>query len=178
MSNRWTDVEDALIREFYPLCKAREEILVRMPSRKWAQLVKRAKDIGVKRLHPVGRGLRDDNPCYKGRGKIYGFYVNRLRHGAIKRGLDHPLLDGSDESYGYLNDIITDLCPFSGRKLTFPTHSRDTSATASLDRINPSVGYVRGNVRWVHKTVNSMKMDMSDERFMMLMNDIARSLYV
>lgn len=37
--------------------------------------------------------------------------------------------------------------------------------TASLDRIDPALGYVEGNVRWVHKVINRMRMDLSDEEF-------------
>lgn len=35
--------------------------------------------------------------------------------------------------------------------------------TASLDRINNDLGYVLSNVRWVHKIINSLKSDLSDE---------------
>lgn len=35
--------------------------------------------------------------------------------------------------------------------------------TASLDRVDSSKGYVKGNVQWVHKQVNTIKMDLSDE---------------
>jgi hypothetical protein len=35
--------------------------------------------------------------------------------------------------------------------------------SASLDRIDSSKGYVKGNVQWTHKTVNIMKQAMSDE---------------
>lgn len=37
--------------------------------------------------------------------------------------------------------------------------------TASLDRIDSSKGYVIDNVQWVHKIVNIMKQDLSDEKF-------------
>lgn len=35
--------------------------------------------------------------------------------------------------------------------------------TASLDRIDSSKGYIPGNIRWVHKRVNLMRLDMSDD---------------
>lgn len=37
--------------------------------------------------------------------------------------------------------------------------------TASLDRINSSIGYTIDNVQWVHKKINMMKMDLSQEEF-------------
>ena len=37
---------------------------------------------------------------------------------------------------------------------------------ASLDRIDSSKGYIEGNVQWVHKTINLMKMDLSESDFL------------
>lgn len=37
--------------------------------------------------------------------------------------------------------------------------------TASLDRIDSSKGYTSDNIQWLHKDVNCMKMDLSQERF-------------
>lgn len=39
-------------------------------------------------------------------------------------------------------------------------------STASLDRINSEKGYVEGNVQWVHKTVNKIKWNFSEEEFL------------
>jgi hypothetical protein len=36
---------------------------------------------------------------------------------------------------------------------------------ASLDRIDSSKGYIEGNVVWVHKNINTMKLDMSHKEF-------------
>lgn len=50
-------------------------------------------------------------------------------------------------------------CYFTGVLLTFRKSTRDpTEQTASLDRLDSACGYVRGNVAWVHKRVNEMKM--------------------
>lgn len=37
--------------------------------------------------------------------------------------------------------------------------------TASLDRIDSKQGYVKGNVQWVHKWINTMKWDFTTEEF-------------
>ena len=37
--------------------------------------------------------------------------------------------------------------------------------TASIDRIDSSIGYVIGNVQWVHKQVNFMKGTMEQKEF-------------
>lgn len=52
-------------------------------------------------------------------------------------------------------------CALSGMPISFDRKR----ITASLDRIDSSVGYVVGNVQWVHKEVNFMKQDMPAPRF-------------
>lgn len=57
-------------------------------------------------------------------------------------------------------------CAISGLELVFAdTHAKKTDTTASLDRIDSNEGYTKKNVQWVHKTVNSMKNDMTDNEF-------------
>jgi hypothetical protein len=51
-------------------------------------------------------------------------------------------------------------CAMSGVLLGFGEHR-----TASLDRINSDLGYVKNNVQWVHKTVNKMKNTLSSKEF-------------
>ncbi len=47
--------------------------------------------------------------------------------------------------------------------------------TASLDRIDSRLGYIKGNIQWVHKDVNVMKQDMSDEEFIEWCRKIAKN---
>jgi len=42
------------------------------------------------------------------------------------------------------------------------------SQTASLDRINSDMGYVEGNVQWVHRDINFMKGCLSQHNFIHL----------
>jgi len=57
-------------------------------------------------------------------------------------------------------------CYFSGEELLFGNMTRNQSlTTASLDRINSSGAYNNENIRWVHKAINGMKWDLSDEKF-------------
>jgi hypothetical protein len=35
----------------------------------------------------------------------------------------------------------------------------------NIDRIDSNQGYIEGNIQWVHKDVNIMKMKMTDEKF-------------
>jgi len=54
-------------------------------------------------------------------------------------------------------------CALSGIKLTFSNQSK--IQTASLDRINSSLGYVKENLQWVHKTINLMKRNLTTDEF-------------
>ena len=45
--------------------------------------------------------------------------------------------------------------------------------TASLDRIDSNKGYIKGNVQWVHKDVNTMKMDHTQEEFIKICTMVA-----
>jgi len=47
--------------------------------------------------------------------------------------------------------------------------------TASLDRIDLSLGYVEGNVRWVHKIINQFISDFSDDEVFYLCNLILQN---
>jgi hypothetical protein len=59
-------------------------------------------------------------------------------------------------------------CALTGKKITFGTpgvKSRWGGRTASLDRIDSSLGYIEGNVQWVHKDINLMKMELTESNF-------------
>lgn len=58
------------------------------------------------------------------------------------------------------------LCAYTGLVLTLV--SKDTEwaqSSASIDRIDSTKGYIKGNIQWVHKKINIMKMDLSDSEF-------------
>lgn len=54
-------------------------------------------------------------------------------------------------------------CALSGVDIVM--HFNRRNQTASLDRINSFKGYTKDNVQWIHKIVNNMKQDQSDESF-------------
>ena len=67
-------------------------------------------------------------------------------------------------------------CAISGIPLQFPpTLSPDDRRlqTASLDRIDNTLGYVAGNVQWVHKHINMMKRDLAQSYFIQLCKVVA-----
>lgn len=66
-------------------------------------------------------------------------------------------------------------CALTGRNIKFATHAKahtQGETTASLDRIDSSKGYVEGNVQWLHKDVNKMKWDLSQEDFIKICKEV------
>lgn len=61
-------------------------------------------------------------------------------------------------------------CAYTGEKLIID-YDRKLN-TASLDRIDSSVGYIVGNIQWVEKNVNKAKYTLSDQDFRKICNQI------
>jgi len=85
-------------------------------------------------------------------------------------------------SRGYLWDIcIEDIwqmyidqngtCALSGKKIDWA--DKGLTATVSIDRIDSSEGYIKGNVQLLHKDVNFMKQQFSQEYFIQMCQAIA-----
>lgn len=63
-------------------------------------------------------------------------------------------------------------CILSGIHLTFPAKGKIYGGTASLDRINSTKGYTKDNVQWVHKDINQMKNNFSQDYFIQLCKQV------
>ncbi len=100
-------------------------------------------------------------------GDIPLSHLNAIRQNATKR--QHPFWVSGE----YLWELFqkqNKKCALSGVPLEF-TPDKNASAgksktTASLDRIENAFGYIPGNVRWVHKDLNKMRLDHSDAEFL------------
>lgn len=57
------------------------------------------------------------------------------------------------------------VCPYSGINLILNTHRKSNGKiySASLDRIDSSIGYTKDNIQYVSQCINLMKNDMSHE---------------
>lgn len=63
-------------------------------------------------------------------------------------------------------------CRLSGRQIGFDQKVH-RNTTASLDRIDSSIGYIAGNVQWVHKDINKMKMEFENDYFIEMCREVA-----
>lgn len=67
-------------------------------------------------------------------------------------------------------------CALTGINIDFAETSKEHlhgKTSASLDRIDSTKGYVKGNLQWLHKDVNKMKWNLDEEYFISLCTKIA-----
>lgn len=101
-------------------------------------------------------GKRKNSKIWSGHGEISGSFFGNIRRRANKNNIFFDIT--IEYAWGlYLEQNRK--CKISGVDIEFL--NQDTRA--SLDRIDSSIGYVEGNVQWVHKQVNFMKQTMSDQ---------------
>lgn len=112
-----------------------------------------------KACKPCSSRIKATNPGYE---ELGGGQIWFIKHGAKKRNLDY-LITG--EYMWNLLEAQEFKCALTGIPLIIEK-VRSPKVTASLDRIDSKKGYIEGNVRWVHKRVNIMRMDMSDEELL------------
>lgn len=103
-----------------------------------------------------------NSPHFKGYKGIIGDYWGKLTKGAINRQLPFDITP-KDAWELYLQQ--GGRCAYTGYDLKLKRNFKDQNWTASLDRIDSSKGYSLDNVQWVHKNVNRMKLDFSEDEF-------------
>lgn len=95
---------------------------------------------------------------WKGCGGISGAYWYSLKSGAARRGIEFDL--SIEEAWRQFQQQ-KGKCAVSGVEIrlvrNYSTAPRRKHQTASLDRIDSTKGYSKGNVAWVHKAVQQMK---------------------
>ena len=102
-----------------------------------------------------------EHPQWGGAGEISGnWWSSHVKHSANSPARKTIDLSLTKEEAWSLFLAQNRQCAFTGIELIFDNKSHTN--TASLDRIDNTVGYLLGNVRWVHKTINMMKRTYSD----------------
>jgi len=131
----------------------------------------------VKKYHLTGGHTRScgclsrgkNAPGFSGHEGIYGAYFNRVERNAKKRGIDVEVTP-KDLWQQWIKQ--GGICPYTGIKLTLPkgVTKRDNknSNLASLDRIDSTKGYVKDNVQWVYKPIQTMKWNLTHNEFVSL----------
>jgi len=103
---------------------------------------------------------------------------SHIIYGAKKRDIDFDI--SADYVWG-LFQKQKNLCALSGREIYLPPKvgsrsmpNRGRNCTASLDRIDSDKGYVLGNVQWIHKDFQFMKLKISDRDFISACKEVAK----
>ena len=120
------------------------------------------------RLHNNTLQLGSSNPCFRGVGQIGSCKFKDIKRNAERRGIEFNL---TIQYISELFDKQNGICALSGMEIEFG-RVRTSGTTASLDRIDSTKGYIEGNVQWVHKLVNRMKMDITEDVFLQLCEKI------
>lgn len=125
-----------------------------------------------------------DSPFWKGCGEISADVFGNYRRGAKA----NKAFGRSEKEFSVSIEYLWELflkqnkkCAISGLELSFDPYGsgkkfKETNkVTASLDRINSSIGYVGGNVQWIHKRINIMKNEFPQEEFLEYCRIIAKN---
>ena len=107
---------------------------------------------------------------WTGCGEISGRYICDLKKHAKQREMPFNLT--KEEMWKqFLKQNKT--CALTGRPLSFCRGKETYETTASLDRIDSTKGYVRGNVQWVHKDINWFKRDYPQDKFLKMCKEVS-----
>lgn len=66
-------------------------------------------------------------------------------------------------------------CALSGVELWFSSKTSLSDGNASLDRIDSNLGYISGNLQWIHKDINYMKQEYDEKYFVEMCKKIAQN---
>lgn len=110
-------------------------------------------------------------------GEVTGTMFSHIRSKARERDMEFNI------SKEYLSDLFekqSHKYALSGIPITLSKKIKSNNPdfsfiTASVDRIDSNIGYVEGNIQWVHKDINRMKMNYNNEYFIQTCKLIAKN---
>lgn len=145
--------------------------------RSWKCLCECGNEVNVLQTHLVSgkskgcikcANIGKESSCFTGYEEIRGTMFTAIQKGAVKRGYK---FDVTIEELWELYLKQDKKCALSGIDIEFGYSSKRGSC--SLDRIDSNQGYVKDNIQWVHKDVNIMKNNYSQEYFIEICRKIA-----
>ncbi len=101
--------------------------------------------------------------CFRGYKEIGGYHLGKIRHVAKCKKLELTI---RPEHIWEAYVAQGGLCALSGLQIHFePRRLLVNTQTASVDRVDASIGYVPGNIQIMHKHVNKMKREYPGPKF-------------
>lgn len=115
----------------------------------------------------------NSNSCHwKGYGEIPGYHWGKIMRDAAVRSYEFKVTIEEGWELFLAQDRR---CALTGLPLMFQQSHKTAKGTASFDRIDSKLGYIPGNVQWLHKDVNLMKLNFTEERFIEICNLVSRN---
>ena len=111
----------------------------------------------------------------KSSDKICITFFKKIQSNAVKRNLEFNL------DIDYLYDLYLNQnkkCALTGVDINIVNSTVRLNYklnTASLDRIDNNKGYTKDNVRWIHKNLNQIKSDYSDEELIFICHLVSKN---
>ena len=99
---------------------------------------------------------------WKGYKEISGSFFRLAKRGAKERGIEFSV---TIEQIWKQFILQKRKCALSGLPLFFKKRHISKNHNASLDRIDNNKGYILNNIQWVHKDINKMKLDHTQNYF-------------
>jgi len=125
--------------------------------------------------HSMKSDTGSNSKTWKGYGKISGQYFSLIKNRANKKNL----------TFNITKKYIWNLYLEQGEKCALTSIIIDikesrrsqevNEMTASLDRIDSTKGYIKGNVQWVHKDINRMKNNYDQDYFIEMCHKVSKS---
>jgi len=109
------------------------------------------------------------HPMYKGYEDISASYWSSIKQHATERNLTFEIT--IQDAWKLFIDQDQQ-CALSGVTINLNKNMNEEH-TASLDRIDSLKGYTADNIQWVHKCINRMKWNLSDDMFIKWCTKIA-----
>ena len=117
------------------------------------------------------RKIGKENWKFNGYETLGGQQWSTIKYNAKHRNLEFSIT----KEYVYNILLEQDFkCKLSGLDIELCKPGRkNTRWTATLDRIDSKIGYVEGNVQWLHKDINTMKWAFDEDQFIQYCKMIA-----
>lgn len=161
--NGFTIIQKETVRGFYRVKHHCGRVLVTNTT-----AIKR--QISCKGCKPTG----SKHYAWKGCGELPHDLFTTYKHSAIAKKLKFSI------SIEYLWNLFVSQnrrCALTGEELYFhKTFKSKKDKTASPDRIDSNLGYVEGNIQWIHRDVNKLKKNIPNERFIQICLSVAKHL--
>lgn len=137
--------------------------------------------------HSAWYQAHKDDPGYKERAKAYrlvhrdkinlesanwkethtqSHLLSNAKYRAKRKGLEFNL--------EITDMVIPEYCPYLGIKLTSDKLKGHLDSHMSVDRIDPTKGYIKGNIEIISYRANTMKQNASKEQLIMFAENVLR----